>query len=390
MAGRRSVGTAATPLDCPPLEPEKQPANMILTYRFRVKDASNGTRNALRAQARAVNFVWNYCCQIDREAHARWKAGRVAKRPTAFDLANLCRGVTKELGIHSDTVDAVCRKFAVARDAGFPKTPRFRSYKRNLDFVPFSNFKRPAKLAGGNLTVLGRAYRLWQSRPLPEGGKPKSWEFSTDTRGRWYVNIQVELPDVERREGDRAVGIDLGLKTLATMSDGTKIEMPSFYRKAEQELARLQRFGLKSRARSLAAKVANQRKHFLHVASTKLVRDYDRIVVGDVSPSKLSKTKMAKSVSDAGWTMLRSMLQYKAIAQGASVEIVNERWTTQACSCCGSLSSITKPKGIGGLGIRHWTCSDCGTLHDRDVNAALNILRVGAELRPLVAEIPVL
>ena len=389
MAGRRSVGTAATPLDCPPLEPEKQPANMILTYRFRVKDALNGTRNALRAQARAVNFVWNYCCQIDRESHARWKAGRVAKRPTAFDLANLCRGVTKELGIHSDTVDAVCRKFADARQACFPKTPRFRSYKRNLDFVPFSNFKRPAKLDGERLTVLGRTYRLWLSRTIPVDGKPKTFEFSTDSRGRWYVNIQVELPDAEKRVGS-SVGIDLGLKDLATLSNGAKIAAPRLYRASERQLALHQSRGQKVRARALSAKIANRRKHFLHEATTNIVADHAEIYVGDVSPSRLAKTKMAKSIGDAGWAMFRSMLQYKSIATGATCEVVSERWTTQACSCCGSLSSSTKPKGIGGLGIRQWTCSDCGSELDRDVNAARNILFVGAERRPLVEEIPVL
>ena len=389
MAGRRSVGTAATPLDCPPLEPEKQPANMILTYRFRVKDASNGTRNALRAQARAVNFVWNYCCQIDREAHARWKAGRVAKRPTAFDLANLCRGVTKELGIHSDTVDAVCRKFADARQACFPKTPRFRSYKRNLDFVPFSNFKRPAKLDGERLTVLGRTYRLWLSRTIPIDGKPKTFEFSTDSRGRWYVNIQVELPDAEKRVGS-SVGIDLGLKDLATLSNGAKIAAPRLYRASERQLALHQSRGQKVRARAMSAKIANRRKHFLHVETSKIARDHVEIYVGDVNASGLKRTKMAKSVGDAGWSMFRNMLSYKAIALGGKCEIVSERWTTQACSCCGSMSSITKPKGIGGLAIRYWQCSDCGADHDRDVNAAQNILRVGAERRPLVEEIPVL
>ena len=389
LPGRRSVGTAATPLDCPPLEPEKQPTNIILTYRFRVKDASNGTRNALRAQARAVNFVWNYCCQTDREAHARWKAGRVAKRPSAFDFANLCRGVTKELNLHSDTIDAICRKFADARNACFPKTPRFRSFKRNLDFVPFSNFKRPAKLDGGNLTVMGRTYRLWLSRPIPEDGKAKSWEFSCDARDRWYVNIQVELPEPEKRSGS-PVGIDLGLKDLAALSDGSKIEAPRLYRASERKLAQFQSRRQKTRARALLAKIANRRKHFLHVATTQIVRDHAEIYVGDVSPSRLAKTKMAKSIGDAGWAMFRNMLSYKAIALGGICEIVSERWTTQACSCCGSLSSSTKPKGIVGLGIRHWECSDCGALHDRDVNAALNILRVGAERRPLVEEIPVI
>ena len=162
------------------------------------------------------------------------------------------------------------------------------------------------------------------------------------------------------------------------------------YRASERKLALLQQRGQKTRARALSAKVANQRKHFLHVATTKIVADHAEIYVGDVNPSRLAKTKMAKSIGDAGWAMFRSMLQYKSIATGATCEVVSERWTTQACSCCGSLSSSTKPKGIGGLGIRQWTCSDCGSELDRDVNAARNILFVGAERRPLVAEIPVL
>lgn len=359
---------------------------MILTYRYRVKDGGSSTRRALRAQARAVNFVWNYCCQIDREAHARWKAGRVAKRPSAFDLIKLCTGVSREVGLHSDCVGAVCQKFADARQATFPKTPRFRSYKRNLDWIPVATFARAAKLTGGLLTFQKRKYHLWFSRPLPENGKPKSWSLSTDARGRWYVNIQVELPAPEKREGD-AVGIDLGLKTLAVLSTGEIVDTPAFYRKSEAQFALLQKRGQKARARALAAKIANQRKHFLHVASTKIVCDYADIYVGDVSPSKLAKTRMAKSIHDAGWTMLRNMLSYKSIATGGMMRIVNERMTSQACSYCGSLSSNTRPRGIAGLGVRSWHCDDCGSLLDRDVNAARNILRIGAERRAPVVEI---
>lgn len=342
-------------------------------------------RRALRAQARAVNFVWNYCCQIDRDAKSRWKAGIAVHRPSAFDIANLCRGVTKELGIHSDTIDAICRKFVDARDICFPKTPRFRSFKRNLDFIPFSNFKRPAKLEGAKLTVLGRAYHLWLSRPLPTNGKPKSWEFSTDSRGRWYVNIQVELPETERREGS-SVGIDLGLKDLATLSTGEKIATPRHYRAEEDKLALFQSRGQKVRARTLSAKIANRRKHFLHEITTKIVREHAEIYVGDVSPSRLAKTRMAKSIGDAGWTMLRTMLQYKSIATGAKCQIVSERYTSQTCSCCGTIPD-SSPKGMSALGMRHWTCSSCGTKLDRDVNAATNILIVGAERRPPVAGI---
>jgi len=361
---------------------------MILTYRYRIKDASDSTRGALRRQARSVNYVWNYCCQIDREAQRRWKGGANVKRPSGFDLANLCRGVTKDLGLHSDTIDAICRKFVDARDACFPKTPRFRSFKRNLDFIPFSNFDRPAKLQGSNLRVLGRTYRLWLSRPIPENGKPKSWEMSTDARGRWYVNVQVEVPDGERRNGP-VVGIDLGLKDLAALSNGEKIEMPAFYRRSEAKLAALQRRGQTKQARALAAKVANQRRHFLHVASTKIVRDHAEIYVGNVNAAQLAKTKMAKSVLDAGWSALRNMLSYKSIATGGVMRIVSERWTTQVCSCCGCIPD-SSPKGMGALGMRHWVCSDCGESHDRDVNAARNILRVGLERQALAGEIPVL
>ena len=359
---------------------------MILTHQYRIKDGNKAVRRALRTQARAVNFVWNYCCETDRVAASRYRAGMTIKRPSAFDLANLCRGVTKELGIHSDTVDAVCAKFADSRSACFPKTPRFRSAKRNLDWIPFSNFKRPAKLDGDTLRFLGRDYRLWLSRPIPENGNPKSWNLSCDSQGHWFVNIQIELPDGEKQDG-LAVGIDLGLKTFATMSDGTKIESPKFFRSSQEKLALYQRRKQKRRARDIQAKIARQRRHFLHVESTRIVRQYGHIVVGNVSPSRLMKTKMAKSVSDAGWTMFRNQLAYKAIALGRKFSIVNEAYSSQVCSCCGALPN-GRPRGIADLGVREWTCEHCGTIHDRDVNAACNIL--GREHAPPVAEIPVL
>ena len=361
---------------------------VILTYRYRVKDASSSTRRALRRQARAVNFIWNFLCQTDREAQRRWKAGTAVRRPSYERMTGLCRGVTKDLGIHSDTVDGVCRKFCDARDACFPKTPRLRSFKKNLDFIPFSNFKRPAKLEGGKLTVLGGSYYLWLSRLVPENGKLKSWEFSTDARGRWYVNIQVELPEPEKRNAP-PLGIDLGLKSVVALSNGFKIAAPRLYRQEEKQLGVFQRRGQKVRARALAAKIANRRRHFLHVMSHGLVQHYGEIYVGDVSAKKLARTRMAKSVLDAGWSTLRNMLSYKSIATGSVMRVVSERYSSQVCSCCGCIPD-SSPKGMGALGVRHWVCSDCGESHDRDINAARNILRVGAERRPPVVEIPAL
>ena len=118
-------------------------------------------------------------------------------------------------------------------------------------------------------------------------------------------------------------------------------------------------------------KIKNTRKDFLHKETTKLVRRYKTIYVGDVSSSKLAKTKMAKSTLDAGWGLFKSMLEYKAIALGVDFKVVNEKYSTVTCSSCFERSG---PSGLSALGVREWTCSTCGTDHDRDVNAARNIL----------------
>ncbi|MBR8413109.1 zinc ribbon domain-containing protein, partial [Burkholderia cenocepacia] len=108
-----------------------------------------------------------------------------------------------------------------------------------------------------------------------------------------------------------------------------------------------------------------------------LVRRFDYIAVGNVAAATLARTRMAKSVYDASWSSFRNKLRYKVIAHGATFEEVDERSSTQSCSACGSKDSTTRPKGIAGLRIREWACSDCGVEHDRDINAALNILRCG-------------
>ena len=128
--------------------------------------------------------------------------------------------------------------------------------------------------------------------------------------------------------------------------------------------------------REAEGRIANQRKDMLHKFSTALVRENAAIIVGDVASAKLVKTKMAKSTLDAGWAMLKTMLEYKSHQAGIVFEVVNESYTTQTCSCCGSIPA-SSPKGRTGLGIREWVCSDCGAAHDRDTNAAKNILAAG-------------
>jgi IS605 OrfB family transposase len=168
-----------------------------------------------------------------------------------------------------------------------------------------------------------------------------------------------------------AVGIDLGLKDIAVTSEGERLEAGRWTREFAGKLAMAQRRGHKRQARRLHRKAARCRADALHKFSRRMVDQYQNIVVGDASSPKLAKTRLAKSVLDAGWGMLRAQLQYKGPAAGRSVQVVSETYTSVTCSSCGALSG---PRGVNGLIVRSWECRECGDSHDRDVNAARNIL----------------
>lgn len=346
---------------------------MILTYRYRIKDATTGKH--LDALSRSVNRVWNYCGEVhkaSRRHNKRW--------PTFFDMSKLTTGSSVMLGLHSDTVHIVCKQFVSSRDT-HRKRPHWRG-KKSLGWVPF--VARAIKLDSDTVTYLKRRYRFWDSRPV--GGEIKCGSFAQDARRRWYINLDVEVAASETTCGSGEVGIDLGLKTLATMSDGSKIENLRHYRKYERALGKAQRARNKGRAKAIHAKVVNARRHHLHEQSTRLVRENKLIVCGDVNAKTLAQTTMAKSVLDASWSGFRTMLRYKAIRHGAVYIEAGERGSSVTCSACGARGG---PKGIAGLRVREWVCSGCGVLHDRDTNAAVNLL-LGAERRPLAAEIPAL
>jgi IS605 OrfB family transposase len=171
-----------------------------------------------------------------------------------------------------------------------------------------------------------------------------------------------------------AVGLDLGLKDTVATSDGEKLQAGHFYRNIEPKIANAQRRGHKRQAKRLHRTAARRRKDALHKFSRKIVNEYQTIKIGDVSILKLAKTRMAKSVLDAGWGMLKTQLQYKGEYAGRSVLIVNERNTTRTCSSC---KAVTGPAGLDMLVVRTWVCSACGDTHDRDVNAARNIRSAG-------------
>jgi len=345
----------------------------IKTIRVRVRDKH---AKLLRAMARETNTVWNYANELsDRMIRERgkWMSG--------FDFDPYIKGASYEFDhIGNSTIQEVCQQYAVKRRAAKRTKLRWRKSfgeRRSLGWVPFK--ARAALWRNGQIKFAGHHFKVWDSYGLSRYTF-RAGCFSEDARGRWFFCAAVQVP-VEMSMGQGAVGIDLGLKATATCSDCQTLEGRT-YRQHEKALAAAQRARRKHRVRAIHAKIRNRRQDALHKFSTDLVGEYGEIYVGDVSSTKLVKTKMAKSVLDAGWSSLKTMLDYKSRQAGIVYQEVNEAHrpctATRRCSECGSL---TGPQGLRGLSVREWRCGDCGGLHDRDVNAARNIRDLGAGTR---------
>ncbi|MFD9225544.1 RNA-guided endonuclease InsQ/TnpB family protein [Streptomyces sp. NPDC060064] len=280
--------------------------------------------------------------------------------------------------------------------------PRFKSRKDNRHSIRFTANARWKITPGGDLTLprIGDVRVKW-SRVLPS--VPSTVTVVKDAAGRYFASFVVEtapetLPDVEP-----VVGIDLGLGHFAVLSDGTKIDAPRFLRRAEKKLKREQR-RLSRKAKSgnnrdkarvkvarAHARVADARREFHHQLSTRIIRENQAIAVEDLAVKGLARTRLAKSVHDAGWSAFVAMMEYKAAKFGRSFHRIGRfEPTSQACSACG-VKDGPKP-----LHIRVWECGACRTVLDRDINAAVNVAKAaglavsarGAQVRPGLVPAP--
>lgn len=350
------------------------------TLKLRIKDKHCKVLDQLASE---VNFVWNYVNDLCFK-HLK-KTGQFF---SAYDVAKYTKGTSKECDLHSQTVQAVTEEL-ITRRKQFKKAKlnwrvsNKKSARRSLGWIPFK--KVAVKYADGYVQYGKHQFKLWDSYGLSKY-KVKTGSFVEDSRGRWYVCLVIEAPKIEKTTSTTAIGIDLGLKDLATCSDGVKLKAPKIYRQYEQKLGIAQRANNKKRVKAIHAKIKNIRQNMLHQFTHKLVNSNAMIIVGNVNAKALAQTKLAKSVLDASWTTFRTMLKYKCENAGVWFEEVNEAYTTQTCSCCSS--RLSSPRGRTGLGIREWQCMECGTLHDRDINSALNILALGHER--LAGGIPIL
>ncbi|WP_329579729.1 RNA-guided endonuclease InsQ/TnpB family protein [Streptomyces sp. NBC_01361] len=266
------------------------------------------------------------------------------------------------------------------------KYPRFKSKKKSRKSAEYTT--SGFRFRAGELTLAKMAQPLdivW-SRPLPEGASPSTVTVSQDAAGRWFVSLLCEDPAVKPLAAtDSAVGIDVGLDHLLTLSTGEKIANPRHERKdrarlakAQQNLSRTAKGDGSNRAKArrkvarIHARIADRRRDHLHKLTTRLVRENQTLVIEDLTVRNMVKNRsLARAISDAAWSDLRSMLEYKAAWYGREVIAVDRFFpSSKLCSHCGTL------QGMMPLNVRTWTC-ECGTTHDRDVNAAHNLLAAG-------------
>jgi len=215
---------------------------------------------------------------------------------------------------------------------------------------------------------------------------PAMVAVARESDGRWYVTFMMDSDGPESLpQAGRAAGVDLGVKDFAVTSDGERIANPRHLERKARNLARYQRrlarcrkgSANRSKAKVKVArahrKVRNARRDFLHRASIRLVRENDLIVVEDLAVMNMLKNrKLARAISDCGWGEFRRQLEYKCKRYGRRLVVI-DRWypSSKTCSACGHLLAALS------LGTRTWQCPSCGTRHDRDINAATNILAAG-------------
>ncbi|MER8034731.1 MULTISPECIES: RNA-guided endonuclease TnpB family protein [Streptomyces] len=356
-------------------------------YRFHPTDAQAAE---LSRTFGCVRKVYNLALAARTEAWARQE--RVNYNATSAMLTAWKK--TEELAflneVSSVPLQQCLRHLQSAFTSFFGKRaryPRFKSKKRSRKSAEYTT--SGFRFRDGRLTLAKMAKPLaivW-SRPLPAGASPSTVTVSQDAAGRWFVSLLCDDPTVKPLPvTDTAVGVDVGLDHLLTLSTGEKIANPRHERRdrarlalAQRQLARkakgdgANRAKARRRVAKIHARIADRRRDGLHKLTTRLVRENQTIVIEDLTVRNMVKNHaLARAISDASWSEFRSLLEYKAAWYGREVIAVDRFFpSSRLCSHCGALQERMP------LGVRTWTCDSCGTTHDRDVNAARNLLAAG-------------
>ncbi|TMR35061.1 IS200/IS605 family element transposase accessory protein TnpB [Actinomadura geliboluensis] len=268
--------------------------------------------------------------------------------------------------------------------AGRARRPRFTSRRRSRASAEFT--RSAFTYCDGRLTLakMRSPLRIVWSRPLPEGAEPSTVTVSRDAAGRWFVCLLCHVTVRPLPPTRQVIGLDAGIAALVTTSTGEKVRNPRHERSHRRRLVKAQRAlsrklpGSANHAKArlrlarVHAHIADRRRDHLHKLTTRLVRENQAVVIEDLNVGGMVRNhRLARAIADAAWRETRSMLEYKCAWYGREL-IVVDRWfpSSKRCSSCGAVRQDMP------LDVRKWTCG-CGAEHDRDVNAARNILAVG-------------
>lgn len=361
------------------------------TYKYRLYPTSEQTAR-LENTLEACRSLYN-AALAERKCAYRQQRKHISKLQQLNELPDMKGSIPELQRVHSQVLQDVVIRVDKAFDAFFrrlgsgdrPGYPRFRGKGWYDSFTyPQSGFSLSENKCGNQKLRLSKIGKVRIRLHRPVEGKIKTCTIKRET-DKWYVCFSCEVEPKPLPKSNKAAGVDMGLLSFAALSDGSTISNPRYLRKAENKLKyeqrRLSKKRMKSNSRKkqkaklarLHRKVANQRKDFLHKKSRKLVNNYDTLVFEDLRVKNMVKNHhLAKSISDASWGRFIQYCTYKAENAGKQVILVNPRGTSQICSKCGAVVKKT-------LAMRIHKCS-CGLEIDRDINAAINILRLGTSL----------
>ncbi len=360
------------------------------SFKYRIS-LSKGQRRILEQQLEECRWAYNETLAERKRAYEeRGESLRLYDTQALLPVWKLTRPALKL--VHSQVLQNISVRVDLAFKAFFRRVkegakevgfPRFKGFGR-YDSITYPQYGNGVRLDGERL-ILSKVGAVHVVLHRPVEGTPKTVTLTRSRTGKWFACFSCETEAVPLPPTDAVVGVDVGLSSFATLSDGRKIDNPRFYRRDEADLKRVQQrkdaaknaqnWPENAKQKGILARIheriANRRSDFAHKESRKLVNRYEVIMFEDLAPMEMGRSRgMRKSILDVAWTQFIQMTIAKAEEAGRRVIRVNPRNTTTMCSTCGEIV----PKA---LSVRIHTCPVCGLVMDRDENAALNILQRG-------------
>jgi len=352
-------------------------------YKFRIYPTSE-QEVLLRRTIGSCRYIYNWALNMKREEWVQNKKN--------LSYAKVCKSLTETKKVLDynwlNNVSSVClqqslRNLDVAFVNFFKKRASYPSFKCRKNGGSARFLQNAFRINGDNLFLAKIESPIKVSWTRKLNGKSNQCVVSQNAAGQWFASFLYEEEIEKLAPLDKDVGIDLGIETFASTSDGQKYGQPKRIRRLRKKLARLQRQhsrkikGSKNREKArlkvarLHQHISDVRKDFLHKLSTKLIRENQTIALEDLAVKNMVKNrKLSRCISEQGWRIFRNMLKYKAEWYGRELVIIDRFYpSSKTCSCCGRKTNLSLDK-------RKWTC-ECGVTHDRDINAAKNILAAG-------------